>query len=168
MSTKPTELESAAVLARIVAQCIDLAVALFIISLFSALPTPDGAIRVIVGLIGLALGLSYRLLGDGLFGGHAIGKRILGIRVVDAATRQPCSLGQCAIRIGVTFIPLVIFIEIVLLAIDGQERWGDRVARTYVLRVHPKPAPVQQQLRPINLSGLKDTLNRINPNDRNA
>ena len=168
MSTKPTELESASVLQRIVAQCIDLAVALGIIILISAVPAPDGPIRITLGLVGLALGLGYRLLGDALFGGQALGKRLFGIRVVDAATRQPCTRGQCAIRVGVTFIPLVPFIEIILLAVDGQERWGDRVAHTYVLRVHPKPAPIQQSLRPINLSGLKDTLNRINPNDGSA
>ena len=78
-------------IARIVARCIDLAVMVFIMAFFSALPTPGDLVHLVVWLTGLALALGYRLLGDAQFRSQAVGKRLLGVRVVDATTRQPCS-----------------------------------------------------------------------------
>src|SRR2546430_876620 len=118
MTTKPTEYECASMFQRIAAQCIDLFVALFIVGLFASVGPSGGVLRGVLSLASLALALGYRLLGDGLFHGAALGKRLFRIRVVDAATRQPCSLGQSAIRIGVLLIPFVLFIELILLAID--------------------------------------------------
>jgi uncharacterized RDD family membrane protein YckC len=115
----------------------------------------------------LFLGLAYRLIADGVFGGAALGKRLLGIYVVDAATRRPCSIGQAAIRMGILVIPFACLIEPVVLACDSQQRWGDRVARTYVLRRHPKKSPVTATpSRPLNLAGLSETLKKLKtPNE---
>lgn len=104
----------------------------------------------------------YRLFGDGLFHGAALGKRLFRIRVVDAATRQPCSVGQSAIRMGVLFlpfVPIVPIIELIFLAVERQQRWGDQLARTYVLRSCPEWAPeVARPLRPMDFDRLRETL----------
>jgi uncharacterized RDD family membrane protein YckC len=168
MPERPTSYEFASALARIAAQGIDfVAATVGFLVVTSILPAQSGA-GFVVMLIALALALIYRLLGDAIFGGAALGKRICGIRVVDAATRRPCSLGQCAIRAGILLLPLVPLVEIILLVIDGEERWGDRSAHTYVLRLHPRPAPEAKPLRPTHLDGLKDMLARPDSPDEHG
>src|SRR5262245_10089515 len=133
---------------------------------FPGLAARGSTAEAILLVLSLLLALAYRLVADGVFGGAALGKRIVGIYVVDAAAHRPCSLGQAAIRMGFLVIPIVYFIELVVLACDGQQRWGDRVARTYVLRRHPKPAPVGPAPRPLNLAGLSETLKKLKtPNE---
>jgi hypothetical protein len=61
---------------------------------------------------------------------------------------------------SIVLFPLIYLIEVIFLACDGRQRWGDRVAHTYVLRRHPQPPPLSN-LRPLNLSGLGDTLSQI-------
>lgn len=159
MTTKPTEYECASVLQRVAAQCIDLFIVVSVTGLAISVAPFDGLLRGVLALALVAIAWGYRLLGDGLFQGAAIGKRLLRIRVVDVATRQPCSVGQSAIRIGVLFIPFVIFIELIVLVIERQQRWGDQLAKTYVLRRHPKSAPeVSRPLSPIDYETLRDVL----------
>jgi len=163
----PTEFESASFVQRFIAQCIDTAVVVAVVSMPASVAPAHSTLETIVLLCSLLLGLIYRLLADGLLGGAALGKRLLGIYVVDAETRQPCSIGQAAIRMGILVIPFTYLIEPVVLACDGQQRWGDRVARTYVLRRHPKAAPVSgMPSRPLNLARLSETLAKIrNPTE---
>lgn len=161
-TVKPTELESASVIQRVIAHGIDLAVMIGI----GLLPASFGVtenLAIFLYLIALVAAMLYRLLGDAIFGGAAAGKRLLGLRVVDAETRHPCSLIQCAIRTGVTLIPLAPVVEFILLAIDGQQRWGDQLARTYVLRLHAKSEPYHAPSHPIDFAGLKETVSHLHP-----
>ena len=169
MNESPTELESASFLRRFIAQAIDTTViAALMIVPFSLAPA-HSTLETLLLCASLSFALIYRVIGDGLFEGAALGKRILGIYVVDAATRRPCSIGQAAIRMGILIIPLTPLIEPVVLACDGQQRWGDRVAHTYVLRRHPKQSPViSTPPRPLNLTGLRETLNKLRSPDRDA
>lgn len=159
---KPTEQESASVTQRVVAHLIDLAV-MAGIWMVPAKINAVGNTAILLLFLAVAGVLVYRLFGDAIFGGAALGKRALGLRVVDAETRHPCSYMQCAIRTGITLIPLAPIIEFILLAIDGQQRWGDQIARTYVLRVHAKAMPVHEPSHPIDFAGLKETVSHLHP-----
>lgn len=159
---KPTELETASVAQRGVAHLIDLGVMMGI-WMVPALVGATGNLAILLYLVALVALLTYRLLGDAVFGGAALGKRLLGLRVVDAETRHPCSYMQCAIRTGITLIPLAPVVEFILLAIDGQQRWGDQIARTYVLRLHAKAEPYHAPSHPIDFAGLKETVSHLHP-----
>ncbi|WP_009960230.1 RDD family protein [Verrucomicrobium spinosum] len=159
---KPTELETASVAQRVVAHLIDLAV-MFGAMMLPVMLNPGGNVEVLMLFCSMFAVLGYRLFGDAVFGGAALGKRLLGLRVVDAETRHPCSYMQCAIRTGITLIPLAPVVEFILLAIDGQQRWGDQLARTYVLRRHAKAEPYHAPSHPIDFAGLKETVSHLHP-----
>lgn len=69
--------------------------------------------------------------------GATLGKRALGIRVVDRDTLGPLSLGQAALRTFGTYLSLLLLtIGYLMAAIDPQKRaLHDRLARTLAIRV---------------------------------
>ncbi|QIF04088.1 RDD family protein [Roseimicrobium sp. ORNL1] len=154
----PTEYETASVVQRVVAHGIDSVVASAVIFASGNLLNLESVGGMLVFVMVLAVALGYRIFGDSYFEGHALGKRLVGIRVFDARHRRPCTHMQSAIRNCILFIPLMPMIELVLLCIDGQERWGDRLAQTYVMRDHALQAPVHAPDRPLHLEGLETTL----------
>jgi uncharacterized RDD family membrane protein YckC len=158
-SSEPADFELASIRQRFVAQAVDIVIALAFAELCTRL-FQGASFQWPIVILAWLPGLLYRLLGDGLFGGAALGKRLMGIQVVDTASRAPCSLGQSAIRMSVVLFPLIYVVEVILLACDGRQRWGDRVAHTYVLRRHVQPPPLSK-LRPVDLSGLGETLGKI-------
>jgi|GEM_PF-1688438 len=156
---KPEEWQFASVIQRGIAHVIDTAVALAFILLGSALLSSESLFLNITGILIIAAAWAYRLGGDAFFHGQALGKRLLGIKVVDAEHGRPCTPMQSLIRTGIFLIPVMPLVELVLLAIDGQERWGDRAARTYVLRLHAKqPAELDHQIKPMDFKGLREVL----------
>ena len=159
MNELPTEFESASVFQRVLAQCIDTTLILVGIWLPVSIASWSSTVAMLACMFAAFIAFTYRILGDGVFDGAGLGKRLVGIYVVDASTRKPCSLWQAAIRMSVLVIPFVYIIEPIVLACDGQQRWGDQLAKTYVLRRKPKLAPeVSRPLRPINFNQLRDTL----------
>ncbi len=107
--------------ARLLARIIDL----FFLTIACA------ALQTVVKGSSEVLFVAYVLLADGLPGGWSIGKYLLGIVVVDAVTRQPCSLWQSFVR----NLSLVLVIDWVFLTGSKQrQRLGDMVARTIVVR----------------------------------
>lgn len=96
------------------------------------------AIVVASMLLGFGLGFGFFLLRDALPGG-GIGKRMVGIRVVDGASLAPCRVTQSLVRNGVFLIVGAIDGVIPLFSADGR-RLGDHVAHTLVVRrswLHP-------------------------------
>ena len=164
----PTEYECASVAQRIFARLTDVAlIAAILVGVASTLGVNR---EPILGPVLLVAALGYYMFCDGLFSGQSPGKRLFGIRVVDARTRGPCSLRQAGLRVVVQFIPFMPIIETLYLAIEGVQRFGDRVANTFVLRVHPKLRPVEN-LRPIDLSRLRLTIQEPpprNPDERDT
>lgn len=65
------------------------------------------------------------------FGGWSPGKRLFGIRVVDATTREPISPSKSMLRNLILMIPYVGVIGGLVTMMKGQ-RWGDRWANTMV------------------------------------
>lgn len=74
--------------------------------------------------------VTYLLLKDG-FSGQSLGKHIMHIRVVDAATEQPCNLPQSLLR----NLMVLTMIDWIFLLGRSQLRMGDMLAKTKVVRV---------------------------------
>jgi uncharacterized RDD family membrane protein YckC len=144
---------------RVLAQCVDIAATALIARLIISIPVPSGIPEAILAILAVAGALGYRLLGDAMFAGSGFGKTLFRIRVVDAATRKPCSFGQSAIRMGIFHIPFAPFIEFDLLYSHG-ERWGDRLAKTYVLLCNPPPPPIPVPMRPSDFAAIRESLQR--------
>jgi uncharacterized RDD family membrane protein YckC len=103
----------------------------------------------IVPKAGFYAGLAYLLIGDGLFGGKSLGKKLVGLRVISAVSRKPCTIRDSIIRnsifgagylfsrvlwFGWIFVLLVLVFEfIVLLGNKDHMRLGDEMAKTLVL-----------------------------------
>ena len=98
---------------------------------------------------GFYAGMVYLLIGDGLFDGRSLGKKLVGLRVVSAVTLRPCTFRDSILRnsifgvgylfskvlwFGWIFIMLVAAFEfIVLLGSKDSMRLGDEIAKTLVL-----------------------------------
>lgn len=74
--------------------------------------------------------IGYTLIADGMFKGQSIGKKIMGLYVVDKNTDAPCTYMQSAMR-NITYI-LGIFDWIFIVGSD-RRRLGDRIASTKVM-----------------------------------
>ena len=100
---------------------------------------------------GFFAGLVYLLIGDGLFDGRSVGKKIIGLRVVAADTDKPCSFRDSILRnsifgigyllykipwFGWIFIVMVTVLEFIMLlgSRDGM-RLGDEIAKTKVVAI---------------------------------
>ncbi len=108
--------------ARLLARVIDL--------LF--LTIAGAALQTVVNGSSEVLFVSYLLLADGLPGGWSIGKYLVGIVVVDAVTRPPCSLWQSFVR-NLSLIFLMLDWGF-LTGSKRRQRLGDMVARTIVVK----------------------------------
>lgn len=82
------------------------------------------------------LPLAYYLFSDGLPNGQSLGKRLLGISVVNMRTGKACSFLQSFLRNG----PALIFggIDAVMILFRRRQRLGDMIARTVVVYGKPK------------------------------
>jgi uncharacterized RDD family membrane protein YckC len=98
---------------------------------------------------GFFAGLTYLLVGDGLFGGRSLGKKLIGLRVISSETYKPCSFKDSILRnstlgigylfykvlwIGWIFILVAAAFEfIILLGSKDGMRIGDEIAKTIVI-----------------------------------
>ena len=107
------------------------------------------AVIEIIPKAGYFAGLAYLLLGDGLFDGRSVGKKLIKLRVVSTVTGGPCTFRDSILRnstfavgyilwivpwIGWIFILLIAALEYILIlgSRDGK-RLGDEFAKTVVL-----------------------------------
>lgn len=109
------------------------------------------AVGEVIPKAGFFAGLAYLLIGDGLFDGRSLGKKLIGLRVVSADTNEPCSFRGSILRnsifgigyllykipwLGWIFIVIVIVFEfIILLGSKDGMRLGDEIAKTRVVTV---------------------------------
>jgi len=98
---------------------------------------------------GFYAALAYLLIGDGLFDGGSLGKKLIGLRVVSADSFKPCSFRDSILRngllgigflfykilwLGWIFVAIVSAFEfIILLGSKNRMRIGDEFARTIVI-----------------------------------
>ena len=134
----PPAFEFASLWQRLAAHFIDVVIMIAILLVFmflgAGVSSFSSDLDRVIPRVGLAAMVGYRLLGDALMGGRAIGKRRMRIRVVDAASRNACAFWQGALRNVLLFIPFLNLLHLHILLEAKQERLGDRLARTYVVR----------------------------------
>jgi uncharacterized RDD family membrane protein YckC len=85
--------------------------------------------------INLLIGIAY-FAGLWTYMGATLGQRIFKLRVVDANTGQPISLGKALLRwLGLLISFLVCFIGVIWVAFDARKQgWMDKIAGTLVLQ----------------------------------
>ena len=87
---------------------------------------------------------AYILSRDAFFGGRSIGKRIIGLQVVDM-TDRPCTFWKSCIRnlivVVFMYVPGLLIIEyIAMRSSREQRRIGDYMAKTRVIDLRPEQA----------------------------
>jgi len=109
------------------------------------------AVTEVVPKAGFFAGLAYLLIGDGLFDGRSLGKKLIGLKVISADTNKPCSFKDSILRnstfaigyllykipwFGWIFIVIVsVFEFIILLGSKERMRLGDEIAKTIVVTI---------------------------------
>ncbi len=107
------------------------------------------AVAEIIPRAGFFAGLAYLLIGDGLFQGQSLGKKLIGLRVVSIDTERQCSFRDSILRnsifgigymlykipfLGWVFILIILIFEfIILLGSKEKMRLGDEIAKTIVV-----------------------------------
>lgn len=86
-----------------------------------------------VALYAVLLSAAYLLLADGLPRGQSLGKRMLGMAVVDQATKKPCTFAQSFVRN--LLLGILGFIDWVFIFGATRQRLGDLAASTIVVKV---------------------------------
>jgi uncharacterized RDD family membrane protein YckC len=90
-----------------------------------------------IGCIGLGICLlvGYQLLRDSLFGGRSLGKKIMGLKVINTKTNGPCSKKDSVLRNITLIIPVVGLIDVIMGLVDAEGlRIGDKIAGTKVVQ----------------------------------
>ncbi len=121
----------------------------------------------IPGKLGILLGLTYLALADSLFDGESLGKKLLGIRVVDLEEGTPCSVRQSFVRnipllipflfsfFGgwgwvitiLSLLPLSLLELYLVMKLDSFHRVGDILAQTTVIGNDPHCEKHQEKLK---------------------
>ncbi len=97
----------------------------------------DGLLMMVVCLIpilGWIAVVVYGLVKDALFDGRSLGKKAMGIRVINLETGQPADFKDSILRNIVYFIPFFTIVElIILISRSGESRLGDDWFKTKVI-----------------------------------
>lgn len=109
------------------------------------------AVTEVIPKAGFFAGLAYLLIGDGLFDGRSLGKKLIGLKVISVDTNKPCSFKDSILRnstfaigyllykipwFGWIFIVIVsVFEFIILLGSKERMRLGDEIAKTKVVTI---------------------------------
>jgi uncharacterized RDD family membrane protein YckC len=121
---------------RLLGQIIDGLVAVAPIFLIALGLVDDGldegsASRTLIALGLVAWMFFHILLADGMEGGQSWGKRVVGTRVVDAATGAPCTFWQAFVRN--VLLSLLGPIDWLFIFGERHQRLGDKAAGTLVV-----------------------------------
>ena len=103
----------------------------------------------IIPKAGFFAGLVYLLIGDGLFDGRSLGKKLIGIKVVSVDAQKPCTFRDSILRnstfgMGYLFynmlwfgwifiLAVTVFEFVILLGSRNLMRIGDEIAKTIVV-----------------------------------
>jgi len=86
-----------------------------------------------LSLAGIPLALIYVIFRDSIGRGTSLGKRALGLTIVDLRTEQPCNGRRVLARNVIDLIPVVDLIDFVLTCVDENgQKIMDRVLGTQV------------------------------------
>ncbi|MBI3455306.1 MAG: RDD family protein [Candidatus Rokubacteria bacterium] len=85
-------------------------------------------------LIGIPGGVFYIVFRDAMGKGASVGKRALGLRIIDLRTGTPCSARRVWARNLLDLIPIVDLIDFVLMCLDSRgQKMMDKVLDTQVV-----------------------------------
>ena len=115
---------------RLFAQIIDGIVGMAPVVIGSILAQFSVGLGGVLVVAGIPWAIFYYLFADGLRDGQSLGKRRVGMRVVDARTGTPCSFWQSCIR---NAFALLGPIDYVFIFGERHQRLGDKAAGTLVL-----------------------------------
>jgi uncharacterized RDD family membrane protein YckC len=96
---------------------------------------PQSATYGVALVLEILISLAY-FAGLWTYMGATLGQRIFRLRVVDANTGQPISLGKAVLRwVGLVISFIVCFIGVIWVAFDSRKQgWADKIAGTLVLQ----------------------------------
>jgi uncharacterized RDD family membrane protein YckC len=93
-----------------------------------------------IALITSIWAIWYAFTKDGRENGQSIGKKAMGLMVVNLNTNLPCTRGKSALRALLWIIPYISLIDcIMVLVSDDGRRIGDYLANTQVIAVSSYP-----------------------------
>ncbi|MFW9080120.1 RDD family protein [Pseudomonas sp. P2757] len=84
------------------------------------------------GLVGFCVGVAYYLFSDAMPNGQSIGKKLLGMAVIDERSYMDCNLYQSFMRNITT--PFLNFFDWIFIFFGSRKRLGDMLASTIVIR----------------------------------
>ncbi|BAZ16910.1 hypothetical protein NIES4071_87880 [Calothrix sp. NIES-4071] len=120
---------------RLSAHILDFIIIYLIFYLFyfstSYLSKVTGFPKSLVG-ISFILAIFYRFFSDALNEGQSLGKQAMGISVVDAVSKRPCTIMQSFIRN--LFLSSLGLIDLIFIFSKKRQRLGDRIANTIVIK----------------------------------
>lgn len=85
-------------------------------------------------LVGISFifAIFYRFFSDGLNKGQSLGKQVMGISVVDAVSKRPCTIMKSFIRnLSLSVLRLI---DLIFIFSKKRQRLGDRIANTIVIQ----------------------------------
>ncbi|MBI5847029.1 MAG: RDD family protein [Nitrospirae bacterium] len=107
------------------------------------------AVIEVIPRAGFLAGLAYLLLGDGLFDGRSLGKKLIRLKAVSINALQPCTFREALLRnstlglgyilwlvpwIGWIALPVIAAVEFILILGNKEgRRLGDEIAGTTVI-----------------------------------
>jgi uncharacterized RDD family membrane protein YckC len=107
------------------------------------------AVAEVIPRAGFLAGLAYLLLGDGLFDGRSLGKKLIRLKVISIEAHQPCTFRESLLRnstlglgyllglipwIGWIVLPVIAAVEFILILGNKESRrLGDEIAGTTVI-----------------------------------
>jgi uncharacterized RDD family membrane protein YckC len=95
----------------------------------------DAVIITIGSILCVLPGLAYALLRDALYDGRSIGKKMMGLRVINSETKTPCKTTESLIRNISLMIPVFGIVDGFMVFIDEKHlRFGDKWAKTEVIK----------------------------------
>lgn len=127
---KPANLASLG--SRLAAQLIDCLVIVLILFLVQQVVFFLPRIGAYNQLLAFALAVAYYLFSDSLPNGQSLGKRLLGIVVVDERSYLNCNPLQSFLRNITT--PFLSFLDWIFIFFGSRKRLGDMLANTVVLK----------------------------------
>ena len=94
----------------------------------------DWVIVSVGAILCLLPGLAYALLKDTLYDGRSIGKKMMGLQVINSQTLTPCKMMESVIRNVSLMIPVFSLVDAVMVFVDKDNlRFGDKWANTMVI-----------------------------------
>jgi uncharacterized RDD family membrane protein YckC len=91
--------------------------------------------------VGLVLSVAYLFLADGFPRGQSVGKRLLGIAVIDQVTKNPCTYPKSVVRNLLLW--LLGIVDWLFVLGRTRQRLGDKLVATVVVNVKRKAAAAE-------------------------